>query len=50
MRTYILPLRVDVWHVVETVYVNLVALDSRDEKLEFIFNAKEMNTILSSLA
>ena len=45
-----MSLGVDVWDVVETVYVNPVVLASRDDNLEFSFNAKEMNTILSGLA
>ena len=49
MRTYIMSLGVDVWDVVDTGYVNLVVLDSKDDKLEFGFNAKEMNAILSGL-
>jgi hypothetical protein len=50
MRTYIMALGDDVWDVVETRYTNLVVLASEDDKLEFIFNEKEMNTILSGLA
>ena len=50
MRTYIMSLRADVWDVVEIGYVNPVVLASRDDKLEFSFNAKEMNAILSGLA
>ena len=38
------------WDVVETGYVNPVVLASRDDKLEFSFNAKSMNAILSILA
>ena len=49
MRTYIMSLGADVWDVVETSYVNLLVLASRDDKLEFSFNAKEMNAILSGL-
>ena len=36
--------------VVEIGYVNPIVLASKDEKLEFSFNAKEMNAILSGLA
>jgi hypothetical protein len=49
MRTYIMDLGVDVWNVVEIGYVKPVVLASKDFKLEFIFNAKAMNTILSGL-
>ena len=50
MRTYLMALGVDVWDVVETGYINPVVLDSKDDKLEFIFNAKGMNAILNGLA
>jgi hypothetical protein len=50
MRTYLMSLGVDVWDVVETGYVKPVVLASKDDKLEFIFNAKAMNSILSGLA
>jgi hypothetical protein len=33
MRTYIMALGADVWDVVETGYVKLVVLDSKDEKI-----------------
>jgi hypothetical protein len=36
--------------VVETGYVKPVVLASKDDKLEFSFNAKAMNSILSGLA
>jgi hypothetical protein len=49
MRTYIMALGVDVWDVVETGYVNPVVLANKDNKLEFSFNAKAMNSILSGL-
>jgi hypothetical protein len=49
MRTYIMDLGADVWDVVETGYVNLVVLASKDDKIEFSFNAKAMNSILSGL-
>jgi hypothetical protein len=50
MRTYIMALGVDVWDVVETGYVKPVVLANKDDKLEFSFNAKAMNAILSGLA
>jgi hypothetical protein len=50
MRTHLMSLGVDVWDVVEMVYVKLVVLASKDDNMEFIFNAKEMNVILSGLA
>jgi hypothetical protein len=49
VRTYIMDLGVDVWDVVETSYVKPVVLASKDDKLEFSFNAKAMNAILSGL-
>jgi hypothetical protein len=50
MRTYIMALGEDVWDVVETSFVNPVVLATKDDKLEFSFNAKAMNVILSGLA
>jgi hypothetical protein len=50
MRTYIMDLGKDVWDVVETGYVKLVVIASKDDKLKFSFNAKDMNVILSGLA
>jgi hypothetical protein len=50
MRTYIMDLGADVWDVVETGYVKPVVLANKDDKLEFSFNAKAMNAILSGLA
>jgi hypothetical protein len=50
MRTYIMDLGADVWDVVETGYVKPVVLANKDDKLEFSFNAKAMNVILSGLA
>ena len=50
MRTYIMSLGADVCDVVETGYVKPVVLASKDDKLEFSFNAKDMNAILSGLA
>ena len=41
-----MSLGADVWDVVETSYVNPVVLASRDDKLEFSFNANAMNPIL----
>jgi hypothetical protein len=50
MRTHLMSLGADVWDVVETRYVKLGVLVSKDDKLEFRFNAKAMNAILSGLA
>jgi hypothetical protein len=50
MRTYIMALGAEVWDVVETGYVKPIVLASKDDKLEFRFNAKSMNAILSGLA
>jgi hypothetical protein len=50
MRTYIMDLGTDVWDVVEIGYVKPVVLDNKDDKLEFSFNTKSMNVILSGLA
>jgi hypothetical protein len=50
MRTYIMDLGTDVWDVVETGYVKPVVLSNKDDKLEFSFNTKAMNVILSGLA
>ena len=50
MRTYIMSFGANVWDVVETGYIKLVVLASKDDKLEFSFNAKAMNAILSGLA
>ena len=44
-----MSLGVDVWDVVETIYVNPIVLASKDDKLEFSFNTKAMNAILSGL-
>ena len=49
MRTCIMSLGVDVWDLVDIAYVKRVVLASRDDKLEFSFNAKAMNSILSGL-
>jgi hypothetical protein len=38
-----------VWDVVDIGYVKLVVLANKDDKLEFSFNAKAMNAILSGL-
>ena len=45
-----MALGADVWNVVEIGYVNPVVLASKDDKLDFSFNAKAMNAILSRLA
>jgi hypothetical protein len=50
MRTYIIDLGANVWDVVDIGYENLVVLANKDDKLEFSFNAKVMNAILSGLA
>jgi hypothetical protein len=50
MRTYLMALGVDFWDVVETGYIKPVVLVSKDDKLEFSFNAKGMNVILNGLA
>ena len=47
MRTYIMALGVDVWDVVKTGYTKPIVLASKDDKLEFSFNAKGMNAILN---
>jgi hypothetical protein len=49
MRTYLMALGVDVWDVVETRYTKPVVLSSKDDKLQFRFNAKGMNSILNGL-
>jgi hypothetical protein len=49
MRTYIMDLGADVWDVVDIGYVKPVVLANKDDKLEFSFNAKAMNAILSGL-
>jgi hypothetical protein len=49
MRTYIMALGADVWDMVNTRYVKPVVLANKDDKLEFIFNAMAMNSILSGL-
>ena len=50
MRTYLMSLGADVWEVVETGYAKPVLLASKDDKIEFTFNSKAMNAILSGLA
>jgi hypothetical protein len=50
MRIYIIALGADVWDVVDIGYVKPVVLANKDDKLEFSFNAKAMNAILSELA
>jgi hypothetical protein len=49
MRTYLMALGANVWDVVETGYIKPVVLASKDDKLEFSFNAKGMNAILNGL-
>jgi hypothetical protein len=50
MRTKIMALGLDVWDVVETGYTKLIVLASKDDKLEFSFNEKAMNALLSGIA
>ena len=50
MRTYLMSLGADVWEVVETGYTKPIVLASKDDKLDFSFNAKEMHAILSGLS
>jgi hypothetical protein len=50
MRTYLMALGADVWAIVETRYIKPVVIASKDDKLEFRFNAKGMNVILNGLA
>jgi hypothetical protein len=50
MRTYIMALGVDVWDVVDTGYTKPIVLASKDDKLEFSFNAKAMNALLSGFS
>jgi hypothetical protein len=50
MRTYIMSLGADVWDVVDIGYVKPVVLANKDDKLEFSFNTKAMNSISSGLA
>ena len=38
-----------VWDVVDTGYIKPVVLANKDDKLEFSFNTKAMNAILSGL-
>ena len=45
-----MSLGADVWEVVETGYTKPIVLASKDDKLEFSFNAKAMNAILSGLS
>ena len=40
MRTHLMSLGANVWDVIETEYVNHVVLDSKYDKMEFIFNEK----------
>jgi translation elongation factor EF-G len=48
MRTYIMDLGEDVWDVLNTGYVNPIVLANKFDKIEFNFNAKDMNAILSA--
>ena len=50
MRTYIMALGADVWDVVDTGYVKAVVVANKDDNIEFSFNSKAMNDILSGLA
>ena len=50
MKTYLMSLGAYVWDVVDTGYVKPVVLASKDDKLEFSFNAKAMNVVLIGLA
>ena len=50
MRTYLMSLGANVWEVVETGYTKPIVLASKDDKLDFSFNAKAMNAILSGLS
>jgi hypothetical protein len=50
MRIDLMALGADVWDVVEIGYTKPVLLASKDDKLEFSFNAKGMNAILNGLA
>jgi hypothetical protein len=45
-----MSLATDVWDVVDIGYAKLVVLANKDDKVEFNFNAKAMNAILSGLA
>jgi CO dehydrogenase nickel-insertion accessory protein CooC1 len=47
MRTYLMALGANVWDVVETGYTKPIVLASKDDKLNFSFNAKRMNAILN---
>jgi hypothetical protein len=49
MRTHLMSLGVDVWDVIEIGHVKPVVLASKYDKLEFSFNEKAMNAILSGL-
>ena len=44
-----MALGADVWDVVETGYTKPIMIASKDDKLEFSFNAKVMNVILNGL-
>jgi hypothetical protein len=49
LLTYLMALGADVWDVVETGYTKPVVIASKDDKLEFSFNAKGVNAILNGL-
>jgi hypothetical protein len=49
MRSYLMALGAYVWDVVENGYIKPVVLSSKDDKLEFSFNAKGMNAILNGI-
>jgi hypothetical protein len=49
MRTYLMSLGVDVWDVVEIRYVKPRVLASKYDNMEFRFNEKATNAILSGL-
>jgi hypothetical protein len=50
MRTYLMSLGADVWDVIEIGYVKPIVLASKDDKMEFRFNEKAMNSILNGIA
>jgi hypothetical protein len=49
MRTHLMSLGANVWDFIETGYVKPIVLASKYDKMEFSFNAKEMNAIISGL-
>jgi hypothetical protein len=50
MRTHLMSLSADVWDVIETRYVKFVVLAQKDDKIEFRFNEKAINSTLIGLA